>query len=59
VVVETITDLVIEGELLLRIRAENKDDSDISSRKMPVYLSIFALAQSVFPPFFDLGLTGM
>jgi len=44
VVIETTIDLVIEGELLLRIRAENKDDSDISSRKMPVYLSIFALA---------------
>jgi hypothetical protein len=44
VVFETIIDLVIEGELLLRIRQENKNASEISSRKMPVYLSIFALA---------------
>ena len=47
VVFETIIDLVIEGELLLRIRQENKNASEISSRKMPVYLSIFALAQFV------------
>jgi len=45
VLVETTIDLAIEGELLLRVRAETKDDEDqITSRKMPVYLSIFALA---------------
>ncbi|KAF9459471.1 hypothetical protein BDZ94DRAFT_1381924 [Collybia nuda] len=45
VLIETTIDLVIEGELLLRVRAETKDDDQITSRKMPVYLSIFALAQ--------------
>lgn len=44
VVIETTIDLVIEGELLIRIRQDNKDSSQITSRKMPVYLSIFALA---------------
>jgi hypothetical protein len=49
VLIETTIDLVIEGELLLRVRAETKDNDQITSRKMPVYLSIFALAQCVFP----------
>lgn len=49
VLIETTIDLVIEGELLLRVRAETKDDDQITSRKMPVYLSIFALAQYVSP----------
>ncbi|GLB36385.1 hypothetical protein LshimejAT787_0306730 [Lyophyllum shimeji] len=45
VLIETTIDLVIEGELLLRLRDEAKDDDNqITSRKMPVYLSIFALA---------------
>ncbi|RDB29019.1 hypothetical protein Hypma_015269 [Hypsizygus marmoreus] len=44
VLIETTVDLAIEGELLLRLRAETKDDNQITSRKMPVYLSIFALA---------------
>ncbi|KAG5639314.1 hypothetical protein H0H81_004516 [Sphagnurus paluster] len=45
VLIETAIDLAIEGELLLRLRAETKDDDNqITSRKMPVYLSIFALA---------------
>lgn len=47
VLIETTIDLVIEGELLLRVRKETKDNDQISSRKMPVYLSIFALAQCV------------
>jgi len=44
VLIETTVDLAIEGELLLRLRDETKDDNQITSRKMPVYLSIFALA---------------
>jgi len=49
VVIETIVDLVIEGELLLRFQEASHNgqlsgDDDVSSRKMPVYLSIFALA---------------
>ncbi|KAF8649790.1 hypothetical protein AX16_005556 [Volvariella volvacea WC 439] len=44
VLVETTIDLAIEGELLLRVRNETKDDDQISSRSLPVYLSIFALA---------------
>ncbi|KAG6837120.1 hypothetical protein H0H93_014426 [Arthromyces matolae] len=46
VLVETTIDLAIEGELLLRLRSQNDDDTNqITSRKMPVYLSIFAFAQ--------------
>ncbi|KAF8078371.1 hypothetical protein FPV67DRAFT_1663123 [Lyophyllum atratum] len=48
VIIETTIDLIIEGELLLRVREEVQGDSEadgqIPSRKMPVYLSIFALA---------------
>lgn len=51
VLIETTIDLAIEGELLLRVRAETKEDDQITSRKMPVYLSIFALAQYVSPYF--------
>ncbi|PFH46991.1 hypothetical protein AMATHDRAFT_153213 [Amanita thiersii Skay4041] len=40
VLIETAIDLAIEGELLLRIQEENLS----TSRTMPVYLSIFALA---------------
>lgn len=48
VLVETTIDLAVEAELYLRLQ----DSSDISSgdrqaKKMPVYLSIFALAQCV------------
>lgn len=51
VLVETAIDLAIEGELLLRVHDVTKNNEDqITSRKMPVYLSIFALAQCVpFP----------
>lgn len=45
VLIETTIDLAIEGELLLRVRNETRDDDQITGRKMPVYLSIFALAQ--------------
>ncbi|KAG5341383.1 UPF0658 Golgi apparatus membrane protein [Termitomyces sp. T112] len=45
VLIETTIDLSIEGELLLRLRSQAEDDTNqITSRKMPVYLSIFALA---------------
>lgn len=48
VLVETTIDLAVEAELYLRL----KDSTDINSgdqqaKKMPVYLSIFALAQCV------------
>ena len=54
VLVETTIDLVIEGDLLLRFHEAEKVSSqtgDISatSQKMPVFLSVFALAQYVFP----------
>ncbi|KAG6911766.1 hypothetical protein DXG01_000012 [Tephrocybe rancida] len=46
VLIETTIDLSIEGELLLRLRAQpDQDTNQVTSRKMPVYLSIFALAQ--------------
>lgn len=48
VLIETAIDLTIEAELLVRVHSENitsDDEDEISSRKMPVYLSIFALAQ--------------
>ncbi|GJE87787.1 hypothetical protein PsYK624_038700 [Phanerochaete sordida] len=46
VLVETAIDLAIEADLLIRLHEFDKDDkdSDIVSRKMPVYLTIFALA---------------
>ncbi|KAF5311833.1 hypothetical protein D9619_003349 [Psilocybe cf. subviscida] len=48
VLVQTTIDLVIEGELFLRVREKNKlvgsAQSTISTNRMPVYLSIFALA---------------
>ncbi|KAF8898375.1 hypothetical protein BD779DRAFT_3946 [Infundibulicybe gibba] len=44
VLIETAIDLTIEGELLLRVRKETEGNDEISARKMPVYLSIFALA---------------
>jgi hypothetical protein len=53
VLVETTIDLVIEGDLLLRFhKADNvsSQTGDITSQKMPVFLSVFALAQYVRPP---------
>ncbi|KAG9223045.1 hypothetical protein PLEOSDRAFT_1088423 [Pleurotus ostreatus PC15] len=47
VLIETTVDLAIEGELLVRINRQNDlagVDGKIPSQKMPVYLSIFALA---------------
>lgn len=49
VLIETTIDLAIEGELFLRVREKNKSDSDsdsahVATSRMPVYLSIFALA---------------
>ncbi|KAG6832220.1 hypothetical protein H0H92_004185 [Tricholoma furcatifolium] len=48
VLIETTIDLVIEGDILLRLRAQSNQDQDenqMTSRRMPVYLCIFALAQ--------------
>jgi hypothetical protein len=50
VVVQTIIDLAIEGDLLLRFHEAAKNgqlsnNDDVTSRKMPVYLSIFVIAQ--------------
>ncbi|EDR16071.1 uncharacterized protein LACBIDRAFT_228346, partial [Laccaria bicolor S238N-H82] len=50
VLVETTIDLAIEGELFLRVREKMKADSQtddgaqMATSRMPVYLSIFALA---------------
>ena len=47
---ETTIDLVIEGDLLLRFHKADKADNvssesgDITGQKMPVFLSVFALA---------------
>ncbi|KAL4069398.1 hypothetical protein J3A83DRAFT_4251064 [Scleroderma citrinum] len=43
VVIETTIDLAIEGDLLVRLQDAGNADSE-SAKKMPVYLSIFALA---------------
>jgi hypothetical protein len=50
VLVETTIDLVIEGDLLLRFHkagdvSSQTGDFSTTSEKMPVFLSIFALAQ--------------
>ena len=56
VLVETTIDLVIEGDILLRFHEADKlqppqssqlDNIATASKKMPVYLSVFALAQCV------------
>jgi hypothetical protein len=55
VLVETTIDLIIEGDLLLRFHeadqsqppASPTDSLAIASKKMPVFLSVFALAQCV------------
>ncbi|KAL1952201.1 hypothetical protein VTO73DRAFT_1350 [Trametes versicolor] len=45
VLVETAIDLAIEGDLILRFHESSlADDQDMATRRMPVYLSIFALA---------------
>ena len=46
VLVETTIDLAIEGELFLRVQrlSELEESNDNATRRMPVYLSIFALA---------------
>lgn len=55
VLVETTIDLAIEGDLLVRV--QNSGDN-ASALKMPVYLSVFALAQYASPlillPRFDI-----
>lgn len=53
VLIETAIDLAIEGELFMRLRQttrtngvlENGPVGEVASSKMPVYLTIFALAQ--------------
>lgn len=48
VLVQTTIDLAIEGELFLRVqRLSEQSDSNDTTKRMPVYLSIFALAQYV------------
>jgi hypothetical protein len=46
VLIETTVDLAIEGELLIQINkaADLADGDSVASHKMPVYLSIFAIA---------------
>ncbi|KAH8120555.1 hypothetical protein DFH11DRAFT_1757862 [Phellopilus nigrolimitatus] len=43
VLIETCVDIAIEADLMLRVR-QLKDAGDLSSRRLPVYLSIFAFA---------------
>lgn len=43
VLIETTIDLIVEGELLLRVNHESQGHEQVN-KKMPVYLSIFALA---------------
>lgn len=61
VLVETTIDLVIEGDLLLRFHKADTASSqsgDITPQKMPVFLSVFALAQYVrYPMLFYFPLT--
>ena len=47
VLIETAIDLAIEADLLIRFHEVDKSspDNEAVSRKMPVYLTIFALAQ--------------
>jgi hypothetical protein len=53
VVIQTAIDLAIEGELLVRFHQAGPGPSDTATatRKMNVYLGIFALAQYVDYPF--------
>jgi len=50
VVIETIVDLALQGDIYFRLRAlaESDDSSKDQARRISVYLAIFALAQSVF-----------
>lgn len=45
VLIETTIDLAIEADLLVRVHEAEPNGSQTAKRKMPVYLSIFALAQ--------------
>lgn len=50
VLIETTIDLAIEGELFLRVQDErdasgNQSANNQAAARMPVYLSVFALAQ--------------
>lgn len=54
VLIETAVDLTIEGDLLIRIHEANEANEgsqsgglSATSRKMPIYLTIFSLAQCV------------
>lgn len=51
VLVQTTIDLSIEGDLLVRFNEAEKNNpassDELTHRKMPVYLSIYALAQWV------------
>ncbi|THV07568.1 hypothetical protein K435DRAFT_741900 [Dendrothele bispora CBS 962.96] len=44
VLIETTIDLIVEGELLLRVHSESKGDGTAVNKTMPVYLGIFVLA---------------
>ncbi|KAJ7139913.1 hypothetical protein C8R44DRAFT_975634 [Mycena epipterygia] len=44
VLIETTIDLAIEGELLIQINKHSTKEDSAAAHKMPVYLSIFALA---------------
>ncbi|KAJ8507522.1 hypothetical protein ONZ45_g10113 [Pleurotus djamor] len=48
VIIETAVDLAIEGEILVRVNRQNEavaqEELSTAAQKMPVYLSIFALA---------------
>lgn len=53
VLVETAIDLAIEGDIFLRFHAADSSDSqDMATRRMPVYLAIFAMAQYVASPLY-------
>ena len=48
ILVETAIDLAIEGDIILQFHESHSSDSeDMATRRMPVYLSIFAFAQCV------------
>lgn len=52
VLIETTINLAIEGDLYLRIRDSQSDQQSssvavVALRRMPVYLAVFAMAQSV------------
>jgi hypothetical protein len=50
VFIETCIDIGIEADLYLRFQSNsNQPDLDMANRRLPVYLSIFAFAQCVYP----------